>query len=271
MAWSKDELAENPHANAQKASHVRGMFGAIAGSYDLNNRLHAFGLDQHWRRSLIRHLAIGPDDRVLDVACGTGDLTQAAADAGAATVLGVDFTPEMLVLARAKAADKAANETSKTATNTDHVQSDVPPSRVKCCTPTYAPGDATALDLPDGGFDVVTIAFGIRNVDDIEAALSEFHRVLAPGGRLGILEFSEPRNRVIRLLNVLYTRHIMPLSATLIARDRTGAYRYLPRSVATFHTPESLAVLLKKHGFVVDRQIPMTFGACTGTVARRLH
>ena len=103
MAWTRDELHGDPHQHAEKARRVQHMFGAIAGTYDLNNRLHAFGQDQAWRRRLVRLLGVGASDRVLDVACGTGDLAEAAARAGAAEVLGVDFTPEMLDVARRKA------------------------------------------------------------------------------------------------------------------------------------------------------------------------
>ncbi|MCH2137081.1 MAG: bifunctional demethylmenaquinone methyltransferase/2-methoxy-6-polyprenyl-1,4-benzoquinol methylase UbiE [Phycisphaerales bacterium] len=245
MAWTRDDLAGDPHRSRDKAERVQRMFGAIAPSYDLNNRLHAFGRDQAWRRRVVKLLKVGSGDRVLDVACGTGDLSEAAALAGADAVLGIDFTPEMLEIARVKAA------------------------RLKCNAPEYRQGDATALELPDGAFDVAMIAFGIRNVSDPAAAVGEFARVLVPGGRLGILEFSEPRNPVLRWFNSFYTRRIMPLTATLIARDRSGAYRYLPRSIQTFLSPEELSSLLGKHGFEIERQVPLTFGTCTATIARR--
>ena len=225
------------------------MFGAIAGTYDLNNRLHAFGRDQAWRRRLVRLLGVGPSDRVLDVACGTGDLAEAAATAGAAPVLGVDFTPEMLEVARRKAHRGA--ERGRWSSDGLH----------------YVQGDAMALEQGDAAHDVVMIAFGIRNVADPAVAVAEFHRVLAPGGRLGILEFSEPRNRLLRWCNEFYTRRIMPLTATIIARDRSGAYRYLPRSVETFFDPAGLALLLGDAGFTVQRQVPLTFGTCTATIA----
>ena len=120
------------------------MFGAIAGSYDLNNRLHAFGRDQAWRRRLIRILGVGASDRVLDVACGTGDLAEAAARAGAAKVLGVDFTPEMLDVARRKA------------------KRGVDRGRWQEGALVYQQGDAMALDQEAAAYDVVMIAFGIR-------------------------------------------------------------------------------------------------------------
>lgn len=245
MAWTRDDLAGDPHRHAQKAGRVQRMFGAIAPRYDLNNRLHAFGRDQAWRRRLVSVLKVGPGDRVLDVACGTGDLSEAAARAGAASVLGVDFTPEMLDQARRKAARRSWSMLE------------------------YRHGDAMALDLPDGAFDVGMMAFGIRNVSDPACAVRELHRVLVPGGRLGILEFSEPRNGLLRWANGIYTRRIMPLTATWVARDRSGAYRYLPRSVETFLDPAALGALLEAEGFTLEQQVPLTFGTCTATIATR--
>ena len=153
--WTQEALQGNPHADAEKARKVRSMFAAIARSYDLNNRLHSFLQDQRWRRAAVRAAGVTPTTRVLDVACGTGDLAEAFADAGAATVTGVDFTPEMLDVARHKGSARPAR------------------SRVR-----YEQGDAMQLAFPDGSFDVVSIAFGIRNVAVPERALREFFRVL---------------------------------------------------------------------------------------------
>lgn len=244
-AWTEELLASNPHQRGDKADRVQAMFAAIAHRYDLNNRLHSFGLDQRWRKRAVRLARVGPTTDVVDMACGTGDLTEAFADAGVRSVLGVDYTPQMLDIARVKSARRQA----------------------KGPQPTYRTGDATRLDLPDGCADVVSIAFGIRNVSDPLQAAREFRRILRPGGRLVVLEFSEPKNPLIRFGNAVYCRHIMPWTATLIARDRSGAYRYLPRSVQTFHTPESLALLVREAGFRTVEQVPLTCGVCTITVA----
>lgn len=225
------------------------MFAAIAGSYDLNNRVHSFGRDQAWRRRLVAMCDVNPSDRVLDVACGTGDLAEAFAAAGAASVVGVDFTQPMLDLAEHKAARRLRA-----------------PGLTR---PTYHWADAMNLPFEDGSFDIVSIAFGIRNVADPDRALREFHRVLRPGGRVAILEFSRPDNPLMRMVNSIYCERIMPLTATLLARDRSGAYRYLPRSVQTFAQPETLSTMLSKAGFQRPRQLPMTFGICTATVACR--
>jgi demethylmenaquinone methyltransferase / 2-methoxy-6-polyprenyl-1,4-benzoquinol methylase len=247
-AWTAGELAENPHLRHDKAERVRRMFASIAHRYDLNNRIHSLGLDLVWRARAVRFSQVQPTDDVLDVACGTGDLTFAFARAQPRRIVGLDFTEEMLEIARDK-----AHRLSSQAT-----------------TPTFMQGDAMALPFDDQSFDVVSIAFGIRNVSDPAKALAEFHRVLRPGGRLVVLEFSQPRNRVVRWCNNVYTTRIMPATATLIARDDSGAYRYLPKSVETFHDVKSLGGLMMQSGFTQPQVFPQTFGVCSITIATPL-
>lgn len=189
--------------------------------------------------------AVSPGDHILDVACGTGDLTEAFARSGAAVVKGIDFTPAMLELAKIKAHQMKRPD-------------GIP-------VPVYEDGDAMSLDVPSASFDVVSIAFGIRNVTAPSTAIDEFHRVLRPGGRLVILEFCQPRFAFMRLFNGFYCKRIMPLTASLIARDRSGAYRYLPRSVETFSEPDKLAEMMTKTGFADIQQSRMTMGICAIT------
>ncbi len=243
--WSTAELRTDPHGNAHKAEKVRGMFGAIAHAYDLNNRLHSFGLDQAWRRAAVRMAAVGGADHALDCACGTGDLSRALADGGAQRVVGVDFTPEMLQIARTKRVGPKRDPQRKVIE--------------------YMQGDAMALPFEDRAFDIVTIAFGIRNVAEPARALAEFRRVLRPGGRLVVLEFDEPTNPVVRALNRFYTGTVMPWTATVISRDRSGAYKYLPRSVETFLGREALAQEITRAGFADVTQRALTMGVCVCT------
>ena len=128
--------------------------------------------------------------------------------------------------------------------------------------PSYTLADVLALPFEDASFTIVSIAFGLRNVTDPRRALGEFGRVLRPGGRVVILEFSEPANPVLRVLNRLYCQHIMPITATLLAGDRSGAYRYLPRSVTTFADRDGLAAMMEEAGFRGISRHPMTFGVC---------
>jgi demethylmenaquinone methyltransferase/2-methoxy-6-polyprenyl-1,4-benzoquinol methylase len=243
-AWN-DELLANPHAVADKRRRVRDMFSAIAPSYDINNRLHSLWQDQRWRRNAVRLAELTGGEQVVDVACGTGDLALAFEDVLARfpkdfnNVLGIDFTYAMLPIARRKA---------------DHAHQDT------CAT--FINGDAQSLPLPDQSADVVSIAFGIRNVQDPAAAIREFHRVLRPKGRVIILEFSLPTNPLLRGLYNFYFRQILPRTATLISRDKTGAYKYLPESVNTFIGREQMTAMLAGAGFEQVEQFPMTFGVC---------
>lgn len=239
-AWT-DATLTNPHALGDKAGRVRRMFGAIARSYDLNNRLHSGWQDQAWRRFAVKRAAVAPGDRVLDVACGTGDLTQAFAGTAAAEVVGLDFTPEMLALAEEKRTRLSGNVASKVR---------------------YVEGDAQHLPFEDGSFDVVSIAFGIRNVADPAKAVREFARVLRPGGRLVVLEFDRPTWQPMRWFNDFYCGRVMPWTATLISGDTSGAYKYLPRSVGTFMTRVEMCSTLAASGFERVRDRALTFGIC---------
>lgn len=249
-AWTEADLA-NPHAREDKARRVQAMFAAIARSYDLNNRVHSLWRDQAWRREAVRAAGVRRGEEVLDCACGTGDLTLAFARTTAKSVIGLDFTPEMLDLARVKT--DAAGERGPGLRGS--VQ--------------YVRGDAQELPFVDGSFDVVSIAFGIRNVQRPELAVREFFRVLRPGGRLVILEFDRPRLAPVRWFNDFYCGQVMPRTATLISRDRTGAYRYLPRSVGSFMDSRELGVLMERCGFErVSRRV-LTFGICVLTLGHK--
>jgi len=217
------------------------MFGAIARRYDLNNRVHSLWRDQAWRRRAVKRAQVRPGDAALDVACGTGDLTQALARAGAGSVIGLDFTPQMLDLARVKRG-RLAGEVG---------------GRIE-----YREGDAQALPFEDRRFDVLTIAFGIRNVQRPAAAMAEFARVLKPGGRLVILEFDRPAFPPMRWFNDIYSGWVMPRTATLISGDRSGAYRYLPKSVESFMTRQDMLGLMGEHGIEGARADTLTFGIC---------
>jgi demethylmenaquinone methyltransferase/2-methoxy-6-polyprenyl-1,4-benzoquinol methylase len=195
---------------------VRTMFDRIAPVYDAMNRVMTAGLDVRWRR-LTAQAVVRPGDTVLDAACGTGDLALADLDAGAGQVTGIDFSERMLERARRKNA------------------------RIEWLT-----ADMLALPFPDGGFDAATVGFGVRNVGDLELALRELRRVLRPGGRVGILEITQPRG-VLRPFFSLWFDTIVPLLGKLLPGG--SAYAYLPASVKRFPGAEELAELMRRCGF----------------------
>jgi demethylmenaquinone methyltransferase / 2-methoxy-6-polyprenyl-1,4-benzoquinol methylase len=201
------------------ADGVRRMFDRIAPVYDAMNRLMTAGLDRRWRRATVDSV-VRPGDRVLDACCGTGDLAGAARDRGA-DVVGLDFSEAMLERARRKRADVE-----------------------------WIRGDVLALPFEDGAFDAVTIGFGIRNVEDIEAGLRELRRVLRPGGRLGILEITRPRGPLAPFYRLWFDA-LIPLAGRILPGG--SAYTYLPASVRRFPGPEDLAGLLAAAGFAEVR------------------
>lgn len=236
--WTRHDLEADPHRDAEKDDKVRRMFSAIARSYDLNNRVHSLWLDTAWRRCAVRSAGDVRGKAVLDVACGTGDLAEAFARAGADSVTGLDITPAMLDVARERADAKALSDKIR-----------------------YVVGNAMDLaGIPDNSVDVLSIAFGIRNVSDPARALGAFARVLRPGGRLVILEFSDPTFAPVRWINNIYCKGIMPRTATWISKDTSGAYKYLPKSVETFLSRQEMRDAISAAGFSDVRLRPLTFG-----------
>ena len=204
------------HESGSLASDdVRGMFDRIAPVYDAMNRVMTAGLDRRWRRRTIA-AAVRPGDRVLDACCGTGDLAVAAERMGA-VVTGLDFSPAMLERARRKS------------------------SRIE-----WVEGDLLALPFADGSFDAATVGFGVRNVADLDAAVSELRRVLRPGGRLAILEITQARG-VLRPFFSLWFDRVVPVLGKVLPGGK--AYTYLPASVRRFPGAEELAAQLERDGF----------------------
>lgn len=212
----------------QAAAHVREMFGRIAPRYDLLNHLLSLDVDKVWRRRVAGKFSATLRDssaRVLDLCCGTGDLAFAfrkQAPQGA-EIIGSDFVPEMLVRARDKAAASGA--------------------KVE-----FVEADALALPFAAGSFDLVSCAFGFRNLANYERGLLEIYRVLKLGGSVAILEFAEPRGRIFGALYRFYFRHVLPRLGGWISGN-ASAYTYLPRSVSKFPSPERLQEQFALAGF----------------------
>ena len=203
------------------------MFARIAGRYDLLNHLLSGNTDRRWRRLVARELSdsLKEGARVLDVACGTGDLALALAARGRAEVVGLDFCRPMLEIA-ARKSDGARGLRGVA----------------------YVEGDALSLPFADGTFDAATIAFGLRNLSSVERGLRELRRVLRPGGRLVVLEFSRPVVPGFRALFQFYFAHVLPRVGGFLSGSR-GAYEYLPDSVSRFPDQRRLAALMRAAGF----------------------
>ena len=236
------------------------MFAAIAGSYDLNNRLHSLWQDQAWRRIAVRSADCRAGDVVVDVACGTGDLSRlfATAKPAPSVVIGIDYTREMLDVA-----EVTRQRVERTERSVRDQQNARPSSVASVASQiSYIEGDAQRLPLADSSADIISIAFGIRNVQSPPEALAEFYRVLKPGGRLVILEFDTPTIPVVKQLSTFYTGWVMPRTATLIAGDSSGAYKYLPASVATFMNQHQLQAAITEAGFAEASRKSLSLGVC---------
>jgi demethylmenaquinone methyltransferase/2-methoxy-6-polyprenyl-1,4-benzoquinol methylase len=215
------------------------MFDRIARRYDTLNRLISLGMDKGWRARAVRELSLTGRERVLDMCTGTADFAIEAvtSKAGcAASVVGIDFAGEMLRIAQAKI---------QKAGLTDRIQ--------------LIRGDATSVPLPDECVDAAMVGFGIRNVVDRERAVTEFVRVLKPGGRLAVLEPGAPRIPGVRTFHIWYLRYLLPFVGRLLSKHGE-AYAYLPASVEQFPSPEAFSTLLTQNGFASVRTVPLTFG-----------
>ena len=215
-------MSENGSATNEHAGRVREMFATIAGRYDLLNHLLSLNIDKKWRRLVVNRVrakVLARESLILDVACGTGDLSLMLFEIDGARVVGTDFCRPMLSIAAEKV-----------------------PAGVR-----LIEGDALALPFKDATFDAVTIAFGLRNLAGVESGLKELRRILKPNGWVAVLEFSRPSNALLRPLFGLYFRKILPLLGGVISGSR-GAYSYLPASVSRFPDQQQLGSLMEQAG-----------------------
>jgi len=223
--------------DAQRARHVRALFSRIAGRYDLVNDVMSFGLHRRWKRQTVELALRGlgargtarspaqdrPKTRVLDLCCGSGDLSFLAEDGGAGTVVGADFTLPMLAVARRRKIAAVRRSV-------------------------FVQADALGLPFPDGSFDVITIGYGLRNIADIPAALAEMRRVLAPGGRAVVLDFGKPSNPLAGALYGTFLHTMMPAVGWIFHGD-PDTYLYIPESLKRFPAQRGVEKLMREAGF----------------------
>jgi demethylmenaquinone methyltransferase/2-methoxy-6-polyprenyl-1,4-benzoquinol methylase len=230
-------------------ARVRRMFGEIAGRYDFLNHLLSLNIDRYWRRRTVRLVPPRAGTKILDVCTGTGDLALAyhKASGGQTKIVGADFCREMLAIGRRKGVAAGANGEL-----------------------TFVEADAQALPVASDQFDIVCVAFGLRNVADTDAGLAEMTRACAPGGRVAVLEFSSPGWQPFKAIYGWYFRHVLPRIGQLFARNRESAYSYLPESVWEFPQGEALAARMRAAGLEDVTFRGLTFGVATIYVGKKV-
>ena len=230
-----------PYSNSIKGKkeQVAEMFDHIAPRYDFLNHFLSFGIDKIWRRKAIRLLLKHFPDDILDVATGTGDFAIESLKTGARKVIGVDISEEMLAVGKAKIEALGIG------------------NRI-----TLQKGDSEELCFPENSFDAVTVAFGVRNFENLSKGIDELFRVLRPGGMVCILEFSKPKSFPVKQIYGFYSFYILPYLGRLFSND-SSAYRYLPESVEKFPDGEEFLNVLRKSSFSKTKQHRQTFGVAT--------
>jgi ubiquinone/menaquinone biosynthesis methyltransferase len=236
---SLETAFDSPEA---KRRHVRQLFQTIADRYDVITRVLSWGRDRHWKTRLLDLVGVWKGARLLDLACGTGDLVFGAVDRGAEAT-GLDITPRMVQIAQAKP--------------TLH------PTKM-----TWVVGDMTALPIKSASFDLVTTGYGLRNVPDLSKAIAEIRRALKPGGFVGSLDFNRPDAPWLRAVYLTYLRIVGATLGWVLHRD-PDTYRYIPESIERYPGAEGVADLLRAAGFVDVRVTAVLGGLMTIHIARR--
>jgi demethylmenaquinone methyltransferase/2-methoxy-6-polyprenyl-1,4-benzoquinol methylase len=222
-----------------KKALVKEMFDGIAYRYDFLNHFLSMGIDNIWRRKALKHLAAYPNPNILDVATGTGDFAIAALRYKPSRITGIDLSPEMLKIGEDKMKKKGLDKI---------IQLQV--------------GDSENMPFANDTFDAVTVAFGVRNFENLELGLTEMNRVLKPGGKAIILEFSKPRNAFFKSLFNLYFFNVLPLLGRMVSKH-SSAYTYLPQSVDAFPSGSGFTDIMQKCGYRAVNAKALTGGIAT--------
>ncbi len=228
-----------------KKAQVTKMFDTISGSYDNLNRVISLGIDIKWRNRVVRLIGASKPESILDIATGTGDLAIAMANTGAKKIIGLDISTGMLEVGKNKIVQKNLDDTI-----------------------TMIVGDSENLPFEDNSFDAITVAFGVRNFENLEKGLSEIYRVLKPKGTFAVLETSIPTKTPFKQGYRLYSKFVLPVIGKLFSKDRS-AYRYLSESASVFPYGEQFNNILAKIGFIALEHRPQTLGVATIYVASK--
>lgn len=233
------KVMPDSHSNLSKKEQVADMFNNIAGKYDFLNHFLSMGIDKGWRKKAISSIKAVSPKMILDVATGTGDLAIAASKLHPDKIIGIDIAGQMLEVGRGKIRSQGLSNVI-----------------------TLQLADSEALPFPDNSFDAITCAYGVRNFEHLDAGLKEMCRVMRPGGRLAILEFSNPKKFPVKQIFRLYFRYILPALGKIVSKH-SRAYTYLPESVRAFPEGEVFSDTLSRCGFKESVARPLTFGITT--------
>lgn len=232
-------------SHLDKKAQVTKMFDTISKNYDGLNRVISLGIDVKWRKRVVRIVGENKPKTILDIATGTGDLAIAMVKTGATKIVGLDISTGMLEVGKTKVNNKKLAQTIE-----------------------MVVGDSENLNFNDNSFDAITVAFGVRNFENLEKGLSEIYRVLAPKGTLAILETSVPTKTPFKQGYHFYTKYILPIIGKIFSKDKV-AYNYLSESAAIFPYGEDFNNILAKIGFIAIEHRPQTFGVATIYVASK--
>ncbi|MDA8850845.1 bifunctional demethylmenaquinone methyltransferase/2-methoxy-6-polyprenyl-1,4-benzoquinol methylase UbiE [Flavobacteriaceae bacterium] len=241
----KKQVVPYKNQKENKKKQVRQMFDGISKDYDLLNRVISGGIDVRWRKNVVSYLIPEKPKKILDIATGTADLAIELTKTNAEEIVGLDISPGMLEIGKQKVASKGMDKVIK-----------------------MVIGDSEKLDYNDAYFDAVTVAFGVRNFENLDKGLQEINRVLRPGGNLVILETAVPTNFPMKQFYGFYTQKVLPILGSLFSKDK-AAYRYLSDSAAAFPFGKVFNNILLKNGFIEVKDFPQTLGVASIYCAKK--
>ena len=241
----KKQVVPYKNQKENKKKQVRQMFDGISKDYDLLNRVISGGIDVRWRKNVVSYLIPEKPKKILDIATGTADLAIELTKTNAEEIVGLDISPGMLEIGKQKVASKGMDKVIK-----------------------MVIGDSEKLDYNDAYFDAVTVAFGVRNFENLDKGLQEINRVLRPGGNLVILETAVPKNFPMKQFYGFYTQKVLPILGSLFSKDK-AAYRYLSDSAAAFPFGKVFNNILLKNGFIEVKDFPQTLGVASIYCAKK--
>ena len=241
----KKQVVPYKNQKENKKKQVRQMFDGISKDYDLLNRVISGGIDVRWRKNVVSYLIPEKPKKILDIATGTADLAIELTKTNAEEIVGLDISPGMLEIGKQKVTSKGMDKVIK-----------------------MVIGDSEKLDYNDAYFDAITVAFGVRNFENLDKGLQEINRVLRPGGNLVILETAVPTNFPMKQFYGFYTQKVLPILGSLFSKDK-AAYRYLSDSAAAFPFGKVFNNILLKNGFIEVKDFPQTLGVASIYCAKK--